>query len=53
MTSTTVQVFIPFESLLDSVKRLSTNEKRRLWEILEEQFGDGQYEITKRSMQPR
>jgi hypothetical protein len=36
MASTSVQVFNPFEALLDSVEKLNATEKRRLWEVLEE-----------------
>jgi len=48
MASTSVQVFIPFESLLDSVKKLNTTEKRRLLEILEEQLGQCEEEQLER-----
>jgi hypothetical protein len=34
----TVELSIPFESLIGAVEKLNLAEKRRLWELLEEQL---------------
>ena len=39
MSSLSVQVAIPFDSLLDAVRNLSAFEQKRLWEVLEAQLG--------------
>ena len=39
MTSETVVLSIPFESLVESVSQLSIKDKRRLWDMLDEQIG--------------
>ncbi len=38
MTQKTVKLLIPFESLVDSITKLSLTEKRLLWELLAEQI---------------
>ena len=38
MAQETVKLLIPFEALADSVKELSLEDKRRLWELLDEQI---------------
>ena len=38
MAQDTVKLLIPFESLLESVEELNVEEKRRLWELLDEQL---------------
>ncbi|NUO82608.1 hypothetical protein HUU05_21255 [candidate division KSB1 bacterium] len=42
MSSLSVQVAIPFDSLIEAVKNPSAFEQRKLWEVLETQLG--QYE---------
>ncbi|MFQ5771930.1 MAG: hypothetical protein ACE5HX_15450 [bacterium] len=42
MIPVNVQISIPFDSLIESVKNLNISEKRQLWEIIEEQLS--QYE---------
>jgi len=46
--SGTVNLSIPFESLVDSIKELTLNEKYRLWELLEEQIAQTEEEIMER-----
>ena len=38
MTQKMVSQFIPFESLVDSIKKLGPAEQRLLWELLDEQM---------------
>jgi hypothetical protein len=38
MTSGTVKLQIPFESLLDAIDNLHLEEKRRLWRLLDEEI---------------
>ncbi|OGO40841.1 MAG: hypothetical protein A2Z04_07410 [Chloroflexi bacterium RBG_16_57_9] len=38
MAQESVKLLIPFDSLVDSVTELSLEEKRRLWEVLDEQI---------------
>jgi len=46
--SDTVNLSIPFESLVESMKELSLDEKYRLWELLEEQIAQAEEEILER-----
>ncbi|MFQ5707479.1 MAG: hypothetical protein ACE5HO_08540 [bacterium] len=50
MSSTNVQISIPFESLIESVKNLSAKEKRLIWEVIEKQLG--QYEEEQLEQDP-
>ncbi len=45
MTQETVKLLIPFKSLVDSVAALSLEEKRRLWELLDEQMAQAEEEM--------
>ena len=45
MAQEIVKLLIPFESLIDSVAELSLEDKRRLWELLEEQVAQAEEEI--------
>lgn len=38
MTQETVKLQIPFESLLDAIANLPLQEKRRLWQLLNEEI---------------
>jgi hypothetical protein len=38
MAQKTVKLSIPFDALVSSLARLSLTEKRRLWEVLDEQI---------------
>lgn len=49
MAQETIQLQIPFDSLLASVMRLNLTEKRRLWELLNEQMSQIEEEIWERS----
>jgi hypothetical protein len=40
MTKETVQLQIPFESLVNAIASLGLEEKRKLWEILDEQIAE-------------
>lgn len=44
MAQDTVKLVIPFESLVESVVGLSLEDKRRLWELLEEQIAQTEEE---------
>ena len=44
MAQDTVKLLIPFESLLESVEDLNVDEKRRLWELLDEQLSQAEEE---------
>jgi hypothetical protein len=45
MAHETVKLLIPFQSLVDSVAALSLEEKRRLWELLDEQVAQIEEEL--------
>ncbi len=38
MTDQRVQLFIPFDILIDTIAELDLDEKRRLWQLLDEQI---------------
>jgi hypothetical protein len=40
MTKETVQLQIPFESLVNAIASLGLEEKRKLWEMLDEQIAE-------------
>jgi hypothetical protein len=44
MAQESVRLLIPFESLVDSVARLSLRDKLRLWELLDEQIAQAEEE---------
>ena len=44
MAQESVSLLIPFESLVDSVAKLSLGDKLRLWELLEEQIAQAEEE---------
>ncbi len=48
MTQETVRLLIPFEALADSVTGLSLKDKRRLWELLDEQMAQAEEELWER-----
>jgi hypothetical protein len=48
MTQETVKLWIPFEALVDSVRELSLKDKRRLWELLDEQMAQAEEELWER-----
>jgi hypothetical protein len=48
MTQETVKLWIPFEALVDSVRELSLKDKRRLWELLDEQMAQVEEEAWER-----
>ena len=48
MAQETVTLSIPFKSLIDSVAELSLEDKRRLWELLEEQIAQAEEETWER-----
>jgi len=45
MAQETIKLLIPFESLVDSVAELSLEEKRRLWELLDQQLAQAEEEM--------
>jgi hypothetical protein len=45
MTQETVKLWVPFEALLDSVRELGLKDKRRLWELLDEQMAQAEEEM--------
>ena len=45
MASESVELLIPFESLVNSVKKLHLRDKFRLWELLDEQMADVEEEV--------
>ena len=45
MVQETVKLLIPFEALADSVAELSLEDKRRLWELLDEQIAQAEEEM--------
>jgi len=48
MAQETVKLLIPFEALADSVTGLSLKDKRRLWELLDEQMAQAEEELWER-----
>ncbi|MDH7487147.1 MAG: hypothetical protein QHJ81_12830 [Anaerolineae bacterium] len=48
MVQGNVKLVIPFESLVASVANLSLTDKRRLWEILDEQMAQAEEEQWER-----
>jgi hypothetical protein len=42
MTQAAVKLLIPFEVLTDSITQLSLMDKRRLWELLDEQLAQAE-----------
>jgi len=48
MTQATVKLLIPFESLLASIGELDLADKRRLWELLDEQIAQTEEELWER-----
>ncbi len=48
MVQETVRLLIPFEALADSVTELSLEDKRWLWELLDEQIAQAGEEIWER-----
>jgi hypothetical protein len=48
MAQETVRLLIPFEALADFVKELSLKDKRRLWELLDEQMAQAEEEVWER-----
>ncbi len=44
MTPINIQISIPFDSLIESVKNLNIREKRQLWEMIEEQLSQSEEE---------
>ncbi len=48
MEKESVELLIPFESLLDCVEKLSLKEKIRLWELLDEQLSQIGEEILEK-----
>jgi len=45
MSQATVKLLVPFESLVESVRDLSLEEKRVLWEVLDEQIAQVEEEL--------
>lgn len=45
MAHETVKLLIPFQTLMDSVAALSLEDKRRLWEFLDEQMAQIEEEL--------
>lgn len=48
MEKESVELLIPFESLIDCVEKLSLKEKMRLWELLDEQLSQIEEEILEK-----
>ena len=48
MAQETVQLSIPFEALADAVAGLSLKNRRRLWELLDEQMAQVEEEVWER-----
>jgi len=48
MTQATVKLLIPFESLLASIGELDLADKRRLWELLDEQIAQMEEDVWER-----
>lgn len=45
MAQEAVKLLIPFESLVNSVAELNLEDKRRLWELLDEQIAQAEEEM--------
>jgi hypothetical protein len=45
MAHETVTLLVPFKSLVDSITTLSLEDKRRLWELLEEEMAQAEEEM--------
>ncbi|MEA1869081.1 MAG: hypothetical protein U9N09_02870 [Euryarchaeota archaeon] len=45
MAPESVELPIPFESLVDSVTKLHPRDKFRIWELLDEQMADDEEEV--------
>ncbi|MBD1809113.1 hypothetical protein H6F98_27195 [Microcoleus sp. FACHB-SPT15] len=45
MTLETVRLQIPFESLVDAISSLGLEEKRRLWQLLEEEIAQAEEDL--------
>ncbi|MEA1895163.1 MAG: hypothetical protein U9N36_08190 [Euryarchaeota archaeon] len=45
MAPESVELSIPFDSLVDSVTKLHLRDKFRLWELLDEQMADVEEEV--------
>lgn len=48
MAQETVKLWIPFEALADSMRELSLKDKRRLWELLDDQMAQAEEEVWER-----
>ncbi len=48
MAQPMVKLVIPFDSLIESIGQLSLEEKRRLWELLDEQIAQAEEELWER-----
>jgi len=48
MMPATVKLVVPFDSLVNSVKELSFEEKYHLWKLLEEQIGQFEEELLEK-----
>ena len=48
MAQQTVKILIPFEALVSSVAELNLGEKRRLWEMLDEQLAQADEDVWER-----
>lgn len=48
MEKESVELLIPFESLIDCVEKLSLKEKIHLWELLDEQLSQIEEEILEK-----
>jgi hypothetical protein len=45
MTQETVQLQIPFEALVDAISSLGLEEKRRLWQLLDEEIAQAEEDL--------
>ncbi|MFB2837698.1 hypothetical protein [Floridanema evergladense] len=45
MTQKTVQVAIPFESLIDVISSLNLEDKRKLWQMLDEEISQAEEDL--------
>jgi len=48
MTQTTVQLQIPFQSLVDAIASLNLEEQRQLWQILEEAIAQAEEDLLEK-----
>lgn len=48
MTQTTVQLQIPFQSLVDAIASLNLEEQRQLWQILEEAIAGAEEDLLEK-----